>query len=255
MDFDMKDPTESVVWTKEFFGNGNGLVTDGPFANWTTGLGEKLYRDVGESGSLISKEFMNLVLSRKHQRDITEIDVDSGNFNYSLEMYHNSVHRYVAGQMSFLDEAAEDPVFLVYHSFVDYWWQLFRYRQRLIWGIDSYKDYPDVKGDHFGDEVMDPFGIKNRWGYLNFFYDQYYRYKKSPGCNKYFPHCRSRYLYCDTVRNRCVSKARKDLYTRKVRSVTQNNVYVSSGTYPHVHREFPVVFMDNRTRMYQHDAA
>lgn len=34
MDDRLPDPTDSILWTDEFFGTGNGEVLDGPFTNF-----------------------------------------------------------------------------------------------------------------------------------------------------------------------------------------------------------------------------
>lgn len=36
LDHGLPDPRDSILWTEAYFGNGNGFVTNGPFANWAT---------------------------------------------------------------------------------------------------------------------------------------------------------------------------------------------------------------------------
>lgn len=43
----MEDPTESILWSDDFFGNGDGVVTTGPFRNMRTILGGPIIRNYG----------------------------------------------------------------------------------------------------------------------------------------------------------------------------------------------------------------
>lgn len=47
LDHDMEDPTESILWSDDFFGNGNGVVTTGPFRRMRTILGGPIIRNYG----------------------------------------------------------------------------------------------------------------------------------------------------------------------------------------------------------------
>lgn len=47
LDHDMEDPTESILWSDDFFGNGDGVVTTGPFRNMRTILGGPIIRNYG----------------------------------------------------------------------------------------------------------------------------------------------------------------------------------------------------------------
>lgn len=56
LDEGLPAPKDSILWTADFLGNGNNVVTQGPFANWTTttelsnvpGM-KTLFRGVGDS--------------------------------------------------------------------------------------------------------------------------------------------------------------------------------------------------------------
>lgn len=200
LDYEMADPRKSILWTDRFFGNGNGVVNSGPFV-WRTSQGDELLRNVGSGGTLISKEFVELVLSRKsHVQIFNENDPD-----YWLEGYHDDVHVWVDGHLSVLDSAAEDPVFWFLHAFIDYWWQLFMNKQIHELGIFPYTDYPTVRGDHNALNMMDPFNITNVAGYRQQWYYRFYKYQRSPTCNRYHPDCGSHDLSCNITINRCVS--------------------------------------------------
>lgn len=51
VDHVMPDPTRSIVWSEQFFGNGDGQVMTGPFRYFqTTIAGDILTREIGTSG-------------------------------------------------------------------------------------------------------------------------------------------------------------------------------------------------------------
>ncbi len=58
LDEGLPNPLDSILWTNEFLGNGNGAVNTGPFANWRTTRplqsrpGQRiLYRELGQSAA------------------------------------------------------------------------------------------------------------------------------------------------------------------------------------------------------------
>lgn len=80
LDEGLPAPKDSILWTEEFFGNGDGLVRNGPYANWTTTHEltsipgqKKLYRNVGNSqfGGLYKNDDVNFVLDRQSYQDLT----------------------------------------------------------------------------------------------------------------------------------------------------------------------------------------
>jgi hypothetical protein len=91
MDFnmDVDDPIDSVIWSDIFIGNGNGLVTSGPFANWRTANNALLERNIGSPGSLMTPDGVAAVLSQTFHRDITQPTATGLN---DLEGLHNNVH-------------------------------------------------------------------------------------------------------------------------------------------------------------------
>lgn len=52
MDSDMIVPTDSIMFSEEFYGNGDGIVRTGPFAHWRTPIGTPIIRNIG-SGNLL----------------------------------------------------------------------------------------------------------------------------------------------------------------------------------------------------------
>lgn len=50
MDNNITKPSESVVWSDCFFGNGAGNIVSGPFKNWYGGHSIQLRRDIAREG-------------------------------------------------------------------------------------------------------------------------------------------------------------------------------------------------------------
>lgn len=208
LDYAMEDPVSSIVWSDEFFGNGLYNVTSGPFANWTTGLNDPLVRGTGSWGSLVPSSGIRKVLTKTKHSEI----IDLTDPLHCIEAYHNSVHVWVDGQMSDVEQAAEDPVFFMHHAFIDCFWELFQEKNDLE---DAFKDYPDVNPNQNNDKhrpkrKMDPFadlkpfrGIQNRDGYRGK-YNKMTKCAPRPTCSLTNSDCGSPYLTC--VKGSCVSK-------------------------------------------------
>ena len=50
LDYVMPDPTRSIVWSDQFFGNGNNMVVTGPFRNFQTVIAmDPITREIGTS--------------------------------------------------------------------------------------------------------------------------------------------------------------------------------------------------------------
>ena len=208
MDFDMDNPTNSIVWSASFLGNGDGFVTSGPFANWMTPVG-RLTRNIGVAGSLLSKNSIRAILKLCRTRDISD---PTAQHQFNLDLIQGGTHIWVGGQMSGLNTAAYDPVFLLHHAFVDLVWEMFRKRQESYCGVDPTSDYPRSVGEHAPTRIMSGFTIyRNIDGYSNFWTRFIFRYAPVPSCSTVRPFCGSRYVHCDIVRQRCVSAARRRL--------------------------------------------
>jgi hypothetical protein len=208
MDFDMDNPSNSIVWSASFFGNGDGFVTSGPFANWMTPVG-RLTRNIGASGSLFSKQSIRSLLSLCRTRDILDPTAQP---QFNLDLIQGGIHVWVGGQMSGLNTAAYDPVFLLHHAFVDLIWELFRRRQEQYCGVDPASDYPSSVGMHAPERMMTGFTTyRNIDGYSNFWTRFIFRYAPSPSCSTARSFCDSLYLNCDTSRQRCISLSRTRL--------------------------------------------
>ncbi|XP_069135248.1 tyrosinase-like protein [Argopecten irradians] len=200
-DFDMDEPTQSVLWTDLFYGPGVGIVDSGPFAGWITSDKTSLRRDIGTGGSLMSQCMVEQLLKSKNHGPFVEPTLRS----ISLEKYQSGVHRWVGEQLSLRRTASQDPIFFLHRSFVDYIWRMFRDTLRSKY-IKPSLDYPE-KGSSAHDPTMWmlPFGnLPNTVGYSDFI-ERLTEFGDSPAC----PKCgNSEFLICDTVLNRCKSKAK-----------------------------------------------
>ncbi|KAJ8302880.1 hypothetical protein KUTeg_019276 [Tegillarca granosa] len=171
---------------------------------------ERIIRNIGATASLISKEFVKRVLSRRYHAEIT----DKRKPEYFLEGYHHGPHLWCDGQISILSQTAEDPLFWSHHAYIDMLWQKFR-EQQMSRGVKPFNDYPDVQGPQNANEPMDPFRVSNRNGYSEFWIDNYYRYEPSPDkCSANYQQqqdylntqCGTQNLVCDHKLGRCVAK-------------------------------------------------
>jgi len=165
-----------------------------------------LIRNIGNDGTLISKDSTSLVLSRLRHSEITEPSRDQ---RFSLEAHHNGPHVWVDGQLSAPITAAQDPIFFLHHAFIDYIWELFRTKQRLM-GIVSDYDYPVVQNP-----LHRPYRWLAGWPYIprllniDGFGQQFAQqasYQISPSCgNCRNPRWPFPVLMCDRRIRQCVS--------------------------------------------------
>ena len=207
LDDGLPDPTQSVLFTETFLGDGFGIVQTGPFAHWNT-LSGPLTRNIGQSGELFKPADIARIITRLRLAEISEPNAP---VNSSLEFHHNQVHLWIGGQMGSLHTAAHDPVFWLHHSYVDYVWEQFRRYQRAS-GVDPTRDYPTVVNDsmHMPGVAMGLSNFRNMDGLSDMFTSRIYTYEQSPTCSQRFPNCGSPYLRCVMFnrRPRCISADR-----------------------------------------------
>uniref|UniRef100_A0A914CBK1 Tyrosinase copper-binding domain-containing protein n=1 Tax=Acrobeloides nanus TaxID=290746 RepID=A0A914CBK1_9BILA len=134
-------------------------------------------------------------------------------FNTSIEYIHGFVHIYVGGHMGKPNTTAEDPIFYMLHSYVDFIWELWRRQKQtreareMFYAHDS--RFCSTKS-HFSRSSMQPWGVwglTNIDGLSNHYTDNLYDYGPRPIC----PDCMgSKYLFCDRSTTpfgaRCSSK-------------------------------------------------
>lgn len=194
LDYEMNDPTESVIFSYRFAGNGDGEVRNGKFRRWG------LVRNLGLTGNLMNKRTMKRILKRRRTSEISE---PTARNRHNMEFYHNGIHSWVGGDLGFLNTATRDPIFFLLHAFIDYIWWRFQQRQLQL-DIDPFTDYPENFGHfrHAPDARMAGFeNYVNADGYSSHWTTDIYTYQLSPEC----PHCgHSNWLDC--VSGLCVSK-------------------------------------------------
>ncbi|KAF8358573.1 tyr-2, partial [Pristionchus pacificus] len=221
MDNYLPDPRDSIMFTNMFAGetDGWGNVVQGPFAYWPTLEGRgTILRNLGQEGSLFTEAQINNVVA---QNDIEYVmaytaPLDSCPFpnNYgAVEYVHSNVHLWIGGDMKPPSTSANEPIFFMHHSFVDYMWELWRQLKQPRWFRET-AYAPDIgtcaNPLHFSYANMRPFPyLLNRDGLSNSYTDQMYRYAPRPTCSMAQPTCGSPYLFCDTRGYpHCVAKIR-----------------------------------------------
>lgn len=207
-------PPDSVLWTDEFMG-GDGSVATGPFGNWMSlpdaqlteyANSMKIQRALGRSpyGSLLKDSDIDTLLSKTSFREMSYC-VDP-----FAELIHGTTHLWVGGHMSELRTSPNDPVFFLYHGFLDSVWE--RWRQQKQSRDQRETDYPsDAESCNSfctAQAVMKPFLIKNADGLSNMYTDQIYAYEPKPACSPDGKGCGSPYLFCDSRTSKCVAKVK-----------------------------------------------
>ncbi len=192
IDFDMEEPTLSILWTERYFGNGIGMVETGPFANFDTPLGP-LFRNIGSDGMLMNRTLVKLIFTKENLSQIVEPTADPFT---SLEGQHNGVHVWVDGLMNNIEWSPHDPVFFRHHAYIDFVWELFRVLQ-VSRGVDPSQDTveppPFVTFQLPDDPAVGLLGYYNSDGYSHRIAKMVF-YAASPKC----PTCaHSNDLYCD----------------------------------------------------------
>lgn len=204
----MDNPVNSILWTPEYFGNGDGIVYSGPAAGWSTMQGG-LERDYGRFSTLLKRDQIQKVLT---QCRLANISRPSASREFDLEGYHGGPHVWVGGDMSAFATTGYDPVFYMHHCYIDYIWEQFRRRQRYNCGVDPNFDYPEVPiGDsNHPDAKMTGFEwFTNKEGIESYWTDNWFTYEAEPECPNCCPGCSyPPPLNCDRKRNLCVSRSK-----------------------------------------------
>ncbi len=224
---------QTVTWTADFAGNGDGVVTTGPFARWTLPFPLRnrrlLFRNLTHAPrgrtlpALMSDEALQTILNARSLRDIC------WNIDSSFETFHGATHNWVGGVMVNLPVSPSDPVFFLHHSFVDCLFTGMRDNQRAR-GINVNYDYPNDtvamgvgmrrQGDgvrirrpddsfHYALNEMRPFGPLRNIDGLSDVYENTVRCAPRPTCSRADTSCGgSGYLFCDESTYRCAPKLR-----------------------------------------------
>uniref|UniRef100_A0A914EAR5 ShKT domain-containing protein n=1 Tax=Acrobeloides nanus TaxID=290746 RepID=A0A914EAR5_9BILA len=214
LDGALPTPSDSIMFTDAFMGmnDGAGNLVRGPFAGWRTLTGRpNIQRRIGAQGMLLTEQNINYVASANNIAQVLSYTAPRqgcpANIDFNaLEYTHGNVHLFVGGDMMDQSTSANDPIFFLLHSFVDYIWEMFRNRQnRFSRETDYPPDLPQCSSFfHTSSAFMSPFEPWNNIdGLSNKYTDNMYEYAPRPQC----PACGgSKYLFC--ARGRCASKIR-----------------------------------------------
>lgn len=216
LDSNLPNPADSILWTDEFFGNGDGEVTTGPFSNWTTipdtqipdlSPRKKIVRGVGQSpfGSVFKEADVQTILAKPDFRAMV-FCVDP-----FLELVHGANHMFVGGHMIELRISPNDPVFFTIHSWVDHLWEMWRQSRQTVQQRETAFVADNETCNEFSkpDSLLKPYQTKVKEGLLNKYVDEFYAYQPRPTCSAQSPTCQnSPYLFCDVANSRCMSKIR-----------------------------------------------
>lgn len=216
LDEGLPDPKDSIMWTADFMGNGDGEVVTGPFANWTVYPDKeippltnsmRIVRGVGQSpfGSLLKQSDIEEILSKPAFRDLVYC-VDP-----FVELIHGATHMWIGGHMLELRISPNDPAFFLYHCFIDSVWELWKAKRQtdkkvrekdFVNDTESCSTYCTATSD------MKPFPIKVIAGLSNQYTDQLYFYEPRPVCSAENTNCGSYNVFCNTKTYKCISKVK-----------------------------------------------
>uniref|UniRef100_A0A183C149 ShKT domain-containing protein n=1 Tax=Globodera pallida TaxID=36090 RepID=A0A183C149_GLOPA len=218
-------PADSHLFTKEFMGSTDeqGNLVYGHFANWKTIEGTNIRRRVGtdEKEKGFTENEINWFLSQVQIDQILAFSAPEPGIT------HGGVHTFVGGllplpngtdeadgDMADSPRAANDPIFYMLHSFVDFLWEMWRQSKQTRENRET--EYPMdnaqcASPQHFGSALMRPFEPwENRDGLSNNYTDNLYEYGPRPTCQM-GPNCGSKLLFCDRSHGQpphCAAKVR-----------------------------------------------
>ncbi|XP_023931758.1 putative tyrosinase-like protein tyr-3 [Lingula anatina] len=220
---------DSILWTDYYYGSSVGPVTSGPFRNWRippevvqwvadTGVergenfnyGDILYRTLGtQGGGFFPNDIVQEIFRARRFRELTWA-VDP-----LLEAVHAGPHVFTGGHHAILLSASFDPIFWIYHSFIDCLWEEWRQNYQQA---DPETDYVTLDSELASDQELAPYAranapmlpfgppLRNSDGLRNIYTQRYYRCARRPTCSANSLDCGSPYLFCDTRSYSCVSQ-------------------------------------------------
>ncbi|KAF8364472.1 hypothetical protein PRIPAC_91395 [Pristionchus pacificus] len=204
----LADPKYSVLWSDELMGAViSGPVNTGVFRGWTGMTGATIVRNLGaDSGRVLNMNDKNAALGKTRIESVMAFTSTRSGCPYSvewdnLEFAHGYSHVYVGGEMFQQHTAAFDPLFFLYHSFIDSMWEDWRsQRQNRNTRPTAYPPNNDQCSStaHFSTSPMSPFApLQNIDGCSNDYTDNLYSYDtRRPSCSL-GENCGSKYLFCD----------------------------------------------------------
>ncbi|KAL3098847.1 hypothetical protein niasHT_024601 [Heterodera trifolii] len=199
-------PKDSHMFTTDFMGDTDaaGNLVKGDFAGWRTTTGKaNVLRKLGADGHGFRDTEINWFLQQTSPEMIFGYSAPQQGCtvttNYNLIEYtHGNIHLFIGGDMAEQSTAANDPIFFLLHSFVDFIWEMKRQQQAPFEREQMYPmdNTQCASASHFGSASMRPFQPwTNRDGLSNRYLDLY-EYAPRPNCMM-GPNCGSKYLFCD----------------------------------------------------------
>ena len=117
---------QSILFSEDFLGNGNGSVTTGFARGWDTvnddcrSMNEKLYRTVPTDISLLYPD------NATELAEVASFQDMCTPWNDSFKNMHGFIHELFGGPMGYISCAPNDPVFFFHHCLVDNFFQRFK---------------------------------------------------------------------------------------------------------------------------------
>uniref|UniRef100_A0AC35FYI9 ShKT domain-containing protein n=1 Tax=Panagrolaimus sp. PS1159 TaxID=55785 RepID=A0AC35FYI9_9BILA len=221
LDSVLPNSKDSILWSDELMGRSDaqGQVATGFLVNWRTLAGRpNIRRAIGAQGSLFTEAEIAFVMRQTSIENVLAYTAPQQGCNMKtewnvLEYTHGNIHIYVGGDMLDQSTSANDPIFFLHHSFVDFIWELWRQQRQTR--NERENAFPlDMQqcssANHFGAALMRPFEPwRNTDGLSNKYTDNMYEYAPRPTCGG-GRDCGSKYLFCDMSHGnpRCSSKIR-----------------------------------------------
>ena len=215
----MDSPEDSLLFSDLFMGNPTGVIVSGPFANWLT-PGDGLNMNIplrrgapGPNSSLLNPHLLTEVWRQRYNWQI--VHPTSVSLNANIERHHDGVHAWVGGNGGHMNgyiTSTQDPIFFIFHCFIDYIWEIFRQRQRMN-GIDPETDYPRMDiTEHMPNRTMDNLtpAKQNIFGLSNFFTRYIYKYAPPPRCSNRCGGASDLYLFCNRKLYGCQARSRQE---------------------------------------------
>jgi len=211
LDAEIPNPHDTVVFTNELLGGGNGNVTGGAFGLWTgqpnPAFPVPIYQGgisravgVGIKAFLFNKAYIDIILNKTSINNLV--------FCYDpfLDAVHAAIHVYIGGLMIDPTTAPGDPLFYLLHGFMDNIWEQWRQKKQDSLQRETITALPcPYNPFDLADLQLFPFPIKVKDAYSNKYTTQFYGYE-SPTCAN---SCQgSRFLVCNPAIGRCISKVR-----------------------------------------------
>lgn len=163
-----------------------------------------LTRNLSGAGRLMTPDDADYITSR------TEFKQFSACLDLRLEQTSRYVHEWVGGSMYDVHYSANDPVFFMFHCYIDYLWEEWRRNTSYEQRVNGYPpNHEACTKYHYASSPMSPFEpLTNVDGLSDGYTRLYYTYQMVPKCSASNPTCLSPLLFCHRANERCLSKIR-----------------------------------------------